>query len=43
MTSEQNKAIVRRFYQAFEREDVPTLKEVLSPDLLAYNPSVQNA
>jgi steroid delta-isomerase-like uncharacterized protein len=42
MTSEQNKAIVRRFYKAFEDNDVEALKEVLSPDLVAYNPNAQN-
>ena len=42
MTSEQNKAIVRRFYKAFEQEDKPTLNELLSADLVAYNPAAQN-
>src|SRR5687768_1366532 len=37
MTSEQNKAIVRRFYQAFAANDEGGLKEVLAPDLVAYS------
>ena len=39
---EQNKAIVRRFYKAFEDNDLEALKEVLSPDLVAYNLQPQN-
>ncbi len=42
MTSEQNKAVVRRFYQAFEDNDLDALKEVLAPDLVAYNLHPQN-
>ena len=42
MTSEQNKAIVRRFYKAFEEEDMEGLKTVLSPELVAYNPNSQD-
>ncbi len=30
----QNKAIVRRFYEAFEANDQAALKEVLAPDLV---------
>ena len=37
MTTEQNKAIVRRFFKAFEANDKATLKEVLAPDLVAYS------
>jgi predicted ester cyclase len=37
MTNERNKAIVRRFYQAFEANDEGALKEVLAPDLMAYS------
>jgi len=36
MTSEQNKAIVRRFFEAFEASDEAAMKEVLAPDLVAY-------
>jgi steroid delta-isomerase-like uncharacterized protein len=36
MTTEQNKAIVRRFYEAFNANDEAALKEVLTPDLVAY-------
>lgn len=39
MTSEQNKAIVRRFWKAFEANDQATLNEVLAPDLVAQTPS----
>ena len=42
MTTEQNKAVVRRFYKAFEANDLETLKEVLASDLVAYNPNAQN-
>lgn len=35
--SEENKAIVRRFYEAFGAEDLDALKEVLAPDLVAYS------
>jgi predicted ester cyclase len=37
MTTEQNKATVRRFYEAFEANDQAALKEVLVPDLVAYS------
>jgi predicted ester cyclase len=36
MTNEQHKAIVRRFYEAFETDDHATMNEVLAPDLVAY-------
>jgi len=36
MTTEQNKAIVRRFFEAFEANDEAAMKEVLAPDLVAY-------
>jgi predicted ester cyclase len=35
MTTEKNKAIVRRFYEAFEANDEVAMKEVLAPDMLA--------
>ncbi|MFO7320675.1 MAG: ester cyclase [Chloroflexota bacterium] len=38
MTSEQNKAIVRRFWQAYETNDQAALNEVLSPALVARTP-----
>jgi steroid delta-isomerase-like uncharacterized protein len=37
MSSELNKAIVRRFYKAFEDNNLDALKEILAPDLVAYN------
>ncbi len=37
MTTEQNKAIVRHFYEAFATNDQAALKEVLAPDLEAYS------
>ncbi len=37
--SEQNKAIVRRFWKAYEANDQAALNEVLSPDLVARSPS----
>lgn len=43
--SEENKAIARRFYEAFGAEDMDALKEVLAPDLVAYShagPEAQN-
>jgi predicted ester cyclase len=36
MTSEQNKAVVRRFFEAFEANDQAALNELLAPDLVAY-------
>ncbi|HEU5086575.1 MAG TPA: ester cyclase [Roseiflexaceae bacterium] len=45
MTTEQNKALVRRFYQAFETNNQAALNEVLAPDLVAYShggPGPQN-
>lgn len=35
--SEENKALVRRFYMAFEADDEAALKEVLAPDVAAYS------
>jgi predicted ester cyclase len=37
MTTEQNKAVVRRFFEAFAADDQSALKEVLAPDLVAYS------
>ncbi len=37
-TTEQNKAVVRRFFAAFEADDQAALTEVLAPDLVAYSP-----
>jgi predicted ester cyclase len=42
MTTEENKATVRRFYTAFEANDLNALKEVLAENLVAYNPNPQN-
>jgi predicted ester cyclase len=42
MTVEDNKAIVRRFYKAFEDNDLEALQDVLAPDLVAYNLNPQN-
>ena len=45
MTTEENKGIVRRFYQAFEAGDPDALEEVLAPELEAYSghaPGPQN-
>ena len=39
MTSEQNKAIVRRFYKAFEQEDLQALNEVLRPTCWRTTPA----
>lgn len=36
MSAEQNKAVVRRFFEAFEAEDEAGMKAVLSPDLVAH-------
>jgi predicted ester cyclase len=41
----QNKAIVRRFFEAFSANDQAALKEVLAPELVAYthgDPDPQN-
>ena len=34
--SDENKAVVRRFYEAFGQQDYVSLKEVLAPELAAY-------
>ncbi len=39
MTNEQNKAVVRRFWKAFEANDSVTLNELWSSDFTAQNPS----
>ncbi len=36
-TTEQNKAVVRRFFEAFAADDQAALTEVLAPDLVAYS------
>ena len=38
MSVEQNKALMRRFFQAFEKNDQATLKELLAPDFVALLP-----
>jgi steroid delta-isomerase-like uncharacterized protein len=40
MTTEQNKAIVRRFFEAFKADDQAALKEVFAPDVVAHLPGV---
>ena len=42
MTTDENKAIVRRFYTAFEANDLNALKDVLAENLVAHNPNPQN-
>jgi predicted ester cyclase len=42
MTTDDNKAVVRRFYQAFEKNHLEALQDVLAPDLVAYNLNPQN-
>lgn len=45
MTTEQNKELVRRFYEAFETNNHTALMDLLSPDLVAYShgtPGPQN-
>lgn len=45
MSSEQNKALVRRFYEAFGANGQTALKAMLAPDLVAYShggPDPQN-
>lgn len=39
MTSEQNKKIVSRFWQAYEADDQSALDAVLAPDLVARTPA----
>ncbi len=44
-TTERNKAVVRRFFEAFAANDEAALTEVLAPDLVAYShgaPGPQN-
>jgi predicted ester cyclase len=38
MVTEDNKALVRRFFLAFETNDQGALKELLSPEMRAYLP-----
>lgn len=38
MSTEQNKALPRRFFNAFETNDQAALKEVLAPDFVAHHP-----
>jgi predicted ester cyclase len=45
MKTEENKAIVRRFFKAFETNDQAAFGEVVAPDLVAYShgsPDPQN-
>lgn len=37
MSLEQNKALVRRFYESFGANDLEALKELLAPELVAYS------
>lgn len=37
MTSEENKALVRRFYEAIERKDFDALTPMVHPDFVFYN------
>src|SRR5512143_3429966 len=37
MADEQNKGVVRRFYEAFGADDEAALSEVLAPGLAAYS------
>lgn len=37
MNSEQNKALVRRFYEAIERKDFDALAPMVHPDFVFYN------
>ncbi|MDX1615081.1 MAG: ester cyclase [Candidatus Promineifilaceae bacterium] len=37
MTAEQNKAVVRRFFEAFGRADRDELRAILAPDLVAHS------
>lgn len=43
MSTEQNKAIARRFYEAFETYDEATFNEILVPDLVAHTHSASSA
>ncbi len=36
-TTEQNKAVVRRFFEAFAADDQTALTELLAPDLVSYS------
>jgi predicted ester cyclase len=42
MSNEQKKNLVRRLYKAIDDNDVETLGELLSPDLVVHNPDPQN-
>ncbi|MDX1687752.1 MAG: ester cyclase [Candidatus Promineifilaceae bacterium] len=38
MSTARNKAVMRRFFQAFEEKDRDALEEVLAPELVAHHP-----
>lgn len=38
MSTEEHKAVVRRFFEAFETNDQIALREVLAPDVVVYLP-----
>jgi steroid delta-isomerase-like uncharacterized protein len=43
MSTEENKALVRRFFEAFEANDQATLTAILAPDLAAHLPGDTHA
>ena len=43
MTTEQNKAVARRFFEALEANDQAALKELLAPDLVAHHSGMPGA
>jgi len=40
MSAEQNKAVVRRFYEAFAINDRETLDQIVAPDMVAHSMAV---
>ena len=38
MSTESNKAIVQRFYEAFNGRKLPMLDEIVTPDFIDHNP-----
>lgn len=38
---EQNKEIVRRYFEAFDKQDVDTISELITPDGVCYIPGIQ--
>jgi len=43
MSAEQNKAVVRRFYEGFEANDEAAMRAILAPNMVAYTMAVHGS